>query len=295
MAVSPWQASRYMMAKDEHTVIRSSVITAGVLMVLYIALGLSSAAINLQNPDIEPAQENMIWAAMNAMPTFAGVLMMAGILAAGLSSASTFLSLTGFSVSNDIFPGVTGEDSLRLRRSRMAMLGASLAALVLAYFVPQGYLYWIVYFFGTLFASSWGPVAFMSVWSSRITESAAFWGIITGMLGNIGASLLKLLGVVELPVVLDPILLGALVSYVTIEVVSHRGQVTREEHVRREQLHITPESEFDPGKLKRTLLWSRAVAVLGVVLAILLVVFYVQPYQQAMEERNQVSIVEITR
>jgi sodium/pantothenate symporter len=46
----------------------------------------------------------MIWAAMNIMPTLAGVLMMTGIMAAGLSSASTFLSLSGFSVSNDVFP-----------------------------------------------------------------------------------------------------------------------------------------------------------------------------------------------
>jgi len=295
VAVSPWQASRYMMAKDEHTVIRSSVITAGVLMLLYIALGISSAAINLLNPDIEPAQENMIWAAMNAMPTYAGVLMMAGIMAAGLSSASTFLSLAGFSASNDIFLMATGDDSVRLRRSRIAMLGVSLAALALAYFVPQGHLYWIVYFFGTLFASSWGPVAIMSVWSSRITEGAAFWGIITGMLGNIGASYLKLSGMIDLPVILDPILLGALMSYITIEIVSRQGQVTRQEHAWRKRLHITPESEFDPAKLHRTLLWSRAVVVLGVLLTVLLIVFYVLPYQQAIEERGPVIAMEAVK
>ena len=284
VAVSPWQASRYLMAKDEHTVIRSSVITAAVIMLLYIALVIASAAVNLINPGIEPAQEVMIWAAMNAMPTFAGVLLMAGVMAAGLSSASTFLSVTGFSVSNDIFTRSSEQDGKRLHDSRVAMFLVSVIALVLAYFVPQGYLYWIVYFVGTLFASSWGPVAFMSVWSSRITEGGAFWGIIMGLVGNIGFNLLDLAGVVDLPTIANPILMGALVSYLTVEIVSRAGTVSEEEHDSRERLHVTPETEFDSGKLHRTLQWSKAVIVFGVLLAVLLVVFYVMPYQQAIDE-----------
>jgi sodium/pantothenate symporter len=210
--------------------------------------------------------------------------MMAGIMAAGLSSASTFLSVTAFSVSNDIFTRANEPDSERLHDSRIAMLVVSVIALALAWFTPQGYLYWIVYFVGTLFASSWGPVAFMSVWNSRITEGGAFWGIIAGLAGNIGANLLKVTGLVELPTVLDPILLGALASYITIEIVSRTGTVSDREHELRERLHHTPESEYDSAKLHRTLLYSKAVAVFGVLLAALLVIFYVLPYQQALNE-----------
>ena len=185
VAVSPWQASRYLMAKDEHTVIRSATITAGVVMLLYLVLLFGAASVNLVKADIDPAQESMIWAAMNIMPTLAGVLLMSGILAAGLSSASTFLSLVGFSVSNDLFAHTTEDDAERLNGSRKAMLGISLAALALAWAIPEGHLFWITYFAGTLFASCWGPVAFMSVWSSRITEAGAFWGIIAGLAGNL--------------------------------------------------------------------------------------------------------------
>lgn len=284
VAVSPWQASRYLMAKDEHTVIRSATITAGVVMVLYIVLSMSGAAINLLNPDIEPAQENMIWAALNVMPTLVGVLLMAGIMAAGLSSASTFLSLIGFSASNDIFVRHGGDDKKRLRASRYAVFFMGLVALALAWFVPQGYVYWITYFAGTLFASSWGPVAFMSVWSKRITEGGAFWGIVAGLLGNIGANLVSLLGIIELPVIFDPILVGVVLSYFTVEVVSRFGVVSRTEHARRVQLHEMPASELDPVKLRRTLAWAKIVLVSGVVLAILMIVFYAIPYQQAIEE-----------
>jgi sodium/pantothenate symporter len=290
VAVSPWQASRYLMARDEHTVIRSATITAGVVMLLYLVLMFAAASVNLSRPDIEPAQEVMVWAAMNLLPTLAGVLLMSGILAAGLSSASTFLSLVGFSVSNDIRPRPSQDDAApvgpaeeaeRLRRSRRAMLGISLAALLLAWALPEGKLFWITYFAGTLFASCWGPVAFMSVWSDRITEAAAFWGIIAGLFGNLATNAVALLGWADLPVHLDPILVGALLSYVTIEIVSRGGQVTERERRRRLRLHEAPAEEFDPGRLRRTLGWATALVAFGLSLAGLMIVFYAVPYRVA--------------
>lgn len=281
VAVSPWQASRYLMARDEHTVIRSAVITAGVIMLFYLVLMFAAASVNLLRTDIEPAQETMIWAAMNIMPTLAGVLLMSGILAAGLSSASTFLSLVGFSASNDILRHRTEDDALRLKASRKAMLGISLAALALAWIVPEGKLFWLTYFAGTLFASCWGPVAFMSVWSSRITEAGAFWGIIAGFLGNLATNGMILLGPFEWPVILDPILVGAVLSYVTIELVSRRGLVSEREHRRRQRLQLMPETELDAVKLRRTVAWANALMVFGALLAVLMIFFYALPYRQA--------------
>lgn len=280
VAVSPWQASRYLIARDEHTVIRSAAITGFAVMLLYMVLMTAGAAINLLNPDIKPDQENMIWAAMNAMPTGIGVLMMTGIMAAGLSSASTFLSLSGFSVSNDIFPS-KGDDHQQLVRSRVIMLIVGLVALLLAWIVPTGNIYWITYFAGTLFASAWGPVAFMSVWSRRITEAAAFWGIIAGFLANITARTIDLLGLIEIPDWSHPILLGALASYLVIELIIRQGEVSAEERSRRRELHVIPEFERDPGKLARTVFWSKCVIASGPLLGLLMIFFWVLPYQVA--------------
>jgi sodium/pantothenate symporter len=269
------------MARDEHTVIRSAVITAGIIMLFYLVLMFAAASVNLVRSDIVSAQEVMIWAAMNIMPTLAGVLLMSGILAAGLSSASTFLSLVGFSASNDILRHRTEDDALRLKASRKAMLGISLAALALAWAVPEGKLFWLTYFAGTLFASCWGPVAFMSIWSSRITEAAAFWGIIAGFLGNLATNGVILLGLADLPAIADPILVGALLSYTVIEIVSRRGRVSAREHRRRERLHEMPDEEVDHGRVRRTVLWANTLMVYGVVLAGLMVVFHVLPYRTA--------------
>jgi sodium/pantothenate symporter len=281
VAVSPWQASRYLMARNEHVVIRSATITAGIVMLLYLVLMYTGAVMNLIEPGIEPAQENLVWAAMNVLPTAVGVLMMSGILAAGLSSASTFLSLVGFSASNDIAPPSGSTEKARLKRSRVAMLFASLAALVIAFLLPQGKLFWITYFAGTLFASSWGPVAFMSVWSRRITEGAAFWGILVGLAGNVGMHAFNLLGGIDLPAILDPILVGAVLSWITVVTVSAAGEVSPSEHAWREKLHETPAAEIDFVRLRKTLFWSWVLIGGGVVTAALMVVFYYLPYRQA--------------
>lgn len=76
-------------------------------------------------------------------PPVIGMLLLIGISAAGISSASTFLSLIGFSVVNDILPEAEN-DRKKLARSRWAMLAVSLVVLALAYLPAQIFL--IMYF-----------------------------------------------------------------------------------------------------------------------------------------------------
>jgi sodium/pantothenate symporter len=164
------------------------------------------------------------------------------------------------------------------------MLLVGLLALALALVVPRGNIYWITYFAGTLFASAWGPVAFMSIWSKRITEPAAFWGIFTGFVTNLGARTLAQLGLVDFPIYLHPIVVGALVSYITIELVIRFSHVSEKEHRNREELLRVPEFEIDGAKLARTILVSRLVIASGVLTSALMAFFYVLPYQDAMGE-----------
>jgi sodium/pantothenate symporter len=217
-------------------------------LVLYAA----GAVINLSDPGIQPSEEVMIFAALNLLPELMGALLLAGIMAAGLSSASTFLSLVGFSVSNDLVRHVAVDEQKMLKLSRLSMLVVGVITLVIAFYSPVD-IFWLTYFVGTLFASSWGPVALMSVWSKRITADAAFWGIVSGFAFNAVPKALEYMGWVELPFWLDPILLGGLVSLVVVLVVSGLSQVSREEQVYRLQLHRVPEQEVSAPKLRFTL------------------------------------------
>ncbi len=279
-AVSPWQSSRYLIARDEHVVLRAAVIAAISLAFLEITLYFAGAVVNLTDPDIRPSHQVMIHAAKNILPSLLGAGLLAGIMAAALSSASTFLSLVGFSVSNDVFSHKDIDEQKMLRISRWTMLAIGIVVLMIAFVVPVD-LFWLTYFVGTLFASSWGAVAFMSIWSKRITADAAFWGIISGFLFNAGPKALETLGWIALPFWLDPILLGGIVSLIVVLVVSRMGKVSREERVYRMKLHRVPESELDPQKSKFTRRIPAILVIYSLVFTAIFMAWYILPYQQA--------------
>jgi len=292
VAVSPWQASRYLMAKDEHTVLRAACGSTLALSWIYPLLMLCGAAIALANPAVSPPEGAVLWAALHLMPAAAGALLMAGILAAGLSSATTFLSLVGFSTSHDILRRHAATERVQLRTSRLAMLAVSLVALALAAALPTRIL-WITYFAGTVFASSWGPVALMSVWSRRITARAALWGIVTGFVGNVLFKALSFTGLIELPPWADPILIGAVLSLLVILLVSGSGEVSAAEHRYRERLHQIPESELQPEKWRQTGRWPVYMMGSGLLLTALMLVFWVIPYGRSVAAAQGPPLGEI--
>jgi len=287
-AVSPWQASRYLIARDEHTVMRSACATFALLLILWMVLYFSGAAINLSNPDIEVNEKAMMWAAMNLMPPIVGALLLAGIAAAALSSASTFLSLVGFSAVNDVLRHDKSDDEM-LRLTRYAMLAIGLVTLLLTYFIPPRIL-WITYFIAGVYASSWGPIGFMSVWSKRVTASAAFWGIIVGFASNATLSVLKQLQLISWPVYLDPIVVGAALSLLTIIVVSRFGSVSPAEQEYRIAMHDTPAEELAPEKYRATIRWAKLLLVAGVVVGVGIAFFYSIPYQRARSDGGTFEI-----
>lgn len=274
-AVSPWQSSRHLMARNEHVVLRAAIYTCIIVILMQIMIYGIGGLINLENPDIFPSETAMIWAAMNLVPEFLGALLLAGIMAAALSSASTFLSLVGFSVSNDI---VRRDTELSLRSTRIMMLSVGIVVLIASFYFPPN-IFWLMLFIGTVFASSWGAVAFMSVWSKRITADGAFWGIVTGFVFNVAPAALEYLGLITLPSYLNPVVIGASVSITTIIAVSKSGRVTRKEAVYRMRLHRTPAPDYDRGKTRITLLAPALLIVLGCVMPFIMISNYVIPYQ----------------
>jgi Na+/proline symporter len=278
-AVSPWQSSRHLMARDEHVVIRSAIIACLCVGLIQLCVYGMGGFINLANPRIDPSETVIIWAAKHLVPRFLGALLVAGIMAAALSSASTFLSLVGFSASNDIVVHKEKTEKQAIRISRLVMLGVGIVALIATFSFPPS-IFWVTYFVGTVFASCWGPVGFMSVWSRRITKAAAFWGMISGFVANVVPTVLDFTGVIDLPSYLDPILIGAVVSLVVIVLVSRFGTVTRAERLYRMRLHRVPESERNPAKTRHTLLAPVLLVIYGCAMPFVIQHWYVVPYQR---------------
>jgi sodium/pantothenate symporter len=168
------------------------------------------------------------------------------------------------------------------------MCGVGLLALLFALIFPPR-IFWITYFAATVFASSWGPVAFMSVWSRRITADAAFWGIVSGFIGNCTAKGLSYTGIVKLPVWADPIILGAALSTLVILGVSRFGAVSAAEHRYRAKLHVVPDTERDARDLRNTRRWPSIMMASGVLLSAVMIVFWVLPYRAAIGSVNLIS------
>lgn len=278
-AISPWQSSRYLMARNEHVVLRAACVAAMSVVTIQTFLFAAATTVNISNPDIEPFEKVMIWASMNLVPPFLGALVLSGIVAAALSSATTFLSLVGFNLSNDVFRRDETSEKSALSHSRVLMVATSIAALIISLsFEPQ--IFWLTYFAGTLFASAWGPVALMSIWSKRITAAAAFWGIIAGFAGNVIPKLFSMAGLVEWPAYANPILIGAVISLITVIVVSRFTKVSEEERNYRASLFVAPQKDVDARKIARTLKFAHLIGVFGLLAASLLMVLFVLPVRE---------------
>ncbi len=279
--VSPWQSSRHQMARNEHVVIRAAVFAALCVVLLQVLVYGLGAVINLGNPAIDPPESATIWASLNMLPKFLGALMLAGIMAAVLSSASTFLSLVGFSVSNDVGLIKDRDEANALRFSRMSMLvvGAIVLAISLV-FPPQ--IFWLTTFIATVFASSWGPVGLMSIWSKRITEKAAFWGMLAGLVFNVVPKFFEFVGAIDLPSWGNPVVIGGVASLIVTIAVSRRTTVSDAEASYLQQLHERPADEVGPRRTRVTLYAPAILLIInGLAMPFLLTANYVRPYQAA--------------
>lgn len=274
--VGPWQSSRYLMARNEHTVIRSSVFSAFGVFILQLLVGIAAVTVNKFASDISQTSHVLIWAAMNILPTLLGVILLTGVLAAGISSGTTFLSLIGASTANDIFKG-KGNTILV---GRISMVVAAIVILLLGMFNPPQ-IFWVMYFGGSIIASSWMPVALASILSKRVTKTGAFAGMLTGFVVCFTMKMISNLGGVTFPAYLDPTLVGIVANIIAIIIGSMLTKVTEEEKAIRAKMFVVPESEKDPKEIKKTRIYLLATIGLGALVTIILIVFWAIPVMVA--------------
>lgn len=275
VSVSPWQTSRYLMAKNEHVVIRSGIIGMISIMVIYLFLHISMTTVNNLNSNISPSENVFIWTAINVMPTWLGIIILLGIMSAILSSCSTFLQLIGNSVANDIIISNRTNEKKVLRFSRIAMLLSSVVILIFTFWQPPAVM-WIGYFAATLFAASWGPVAFTSVFSKKVNKEAAYWSIIVGFLVVFACEVIQQFWF-SFPVYLHPVIIGVILSSSVLFVGSRFGEVTEEEKAFQQLIWKAPENLNDPKEMAVTKRYPNILIMSGVAVILLTFILYYIP------------------
>lgn len=277
-AVSPWQTSRYLMAKNEHVIIRSGMFAPIPIMLIYFLLATTMATVPLINPNIVPSEKVYIWLALNILPPIIGIIVLSGIMSAAISSCSTFLQLIGNSIAKDIFikKSDTFSDAKMLKVSRISMFSVAVVVLVATIFPPPAVMF-IAYAAGTMFAASWGPVSIASIFSKKITKEAAFWSILVGLFTVLFGEIATELGFLTLPVYLEPVIVGSVLSTLTLFIVSKFGTVTEGEKAFHDKLLQAPESNYDSVDMSITKKYPIVLISSGVVLIAFVFIYYYIP------------------
>src|SRR5699024_12591992 len=154
--------------------------------------------------------------------------------------------------SNDLFnldkQTETVKPSSTLCISKFFMLLSGFVVLIITIFPPPAVL-WIGFFAATIFAASWAVVGFSSIHSKKVNEKAAFWGMLLGLAGIVGGQLFNFL-VYELPIYLEPVLIGFALSAVGVIYGVKTSDMTSEEKCYLYKLHIAPENLYNKKDIK---------------------------------------------
>lgn len=280
ISISPWQASRYLMARDEHVVMRSGIIAPVMAVLVVTLIHFSVTSINVLDFAITPSERVYISTAIEYFPVWLGIIVCGGILSAGLSSCITFITLIGFSLSNDVYEKLSGKNNhgISLKGSRIAMAIVGFIVLVITYFQPPAVM-WISYFAATLFGVSWAVIGFMAVWSKKITEQGAFWSMVAGIASFVGFKLVATFGDVYFAI--RPELLSLAISLIVVFIVNSFTKVTEAQIQYRNEMHIVPPELSNPADIKTTMVYPKIAIGFGLALIVIMYFIYYVPYQEA--------------
>ena len=139
----------------------------------------------------------------------------------------------------------------------------------------------IAWFASTIIASSWGFVAFASVWSKKLTERGAYYSMLGGFFGYLISKCLKEFLDMPFENIFHPFFVGVFVSIV-FGIIGSYGQVkTEEETSFQNNLHLTPKSEILARDYKIDRMYGYVLIVSGVLITFLLIKYWALPYNEA--------------
>ncbi len=122
---------------------------------------------------------------MGGLPKWAIALLMAGCIAAALSTAAGLLLVLSTSISHDLMkkivkPGLSDKEEIKY--ARLASLGALIVAIFFGINPPSTFVAKTVAFAFGLAASSFFPTLLMGIFSRRMNKEGAISGMISGIL-----------------------------------------------------------------------------------------------------------------
>lgn len=177
---------RFMAIRTEHELTRSRrIATVWVVISLIIAVFIGVVG-RVLYPDAlltESSAENVfILLSTNLLPPLLAGLVMAGILAATISSSDSYLLIAASAFSKNIYQGLLhkkASDKQVLNISRITLLVITAIAIVIA-LDENSVIFTIVSFAWAGFGATFGPLMLLSLFWKRVNRAGAIAGMISG-------------------------------------------------------------------------------------------------------------------
>lgn len=235
---SPHLLSRAFTAKDERSLIHG--LTWG-FIALAIVLPLWFTAVVFVNMDvsslggvIKKVDHVVPYMMNNILPVWLSCIILAGIAAAGISTANVIITVLSQAVVRDIWQklwhkgGKDIPDEKVFKYTRIWVLILSAVLGFIATVIPARSAF-IIAWGAAVFAMTYLPVVMIGLYWDRVTEKAAFWGMVTGLILFLGLSTAALDKAVAQALYLSPTLWATLYSFVFIFVASYLTKKSPEE------------------------------------------------------------------
>lgn len=144
-----------------------------------------TGGLSAQYPTDSSSAENIfIILTTSAMPALIAGFVMAGILAAAISSSDSYLLIAASAFAKNIYQGIVKKDASDKQvmwASRIILLVIALIAMIFA-FDEDSIIFKIVSFAWAGFGATFGPLMLFSLFWKRTTK----WGAVAGMVGGAG-------------------------------------------------------------------------------------------------------------
>ncbi|MDF2541281.1 MAG: sodium/proline symporter [Herbinix sp.] len=128
------------------------------------------------------AENIFITLSMNLLPTFIAGIVMAGILAATISSSDSYLLIASSAVSKNIFQGMLKKDATDkqvMTMSRIVLLLVAVTGILIA-LDENSIIFLVVSFAWAGFGATFGPIMLFSLFWKRTTREGAIAGMLVG-------------------------------------------------------------------------------------------------------------------
>ena len=216
-AGQPHFINKFLMIKSVKE-LRWGAFTAGlayaITVLLVVSIGLTARSLQIQGrfPDIASADDSLVVFVTAFTPSVIGGLVLAGLLAAIMSTGSGFVTLGAASLVRDIPRAFGKEVKNELLWNRIVVMALLVISTLFSFYMDTLVALLGVFGWGTFAAAVFPAVVLGLVWK-RATKQGAVTSIILGVFLNFTFEILKKYGIILLP---EGVVVGAISLVISI-------------------------------------------------------------------------------